>query len=431
MPFVNLLGPNTEDEAINRWVYARTAEKMGVVVDNTAVNDLLKFMTAGADPQKLITDVLGVVREMNEAELFNGVREQILALRLMQLGHQYDDWAGLSASPGERWNYFKRLHQQATIEVAVLSPKDYVKEVKDPPAEDLKKFFEEHKDAEASPESPTPGFRVPHKVNIEYLEADPESYDKLITEAEIRDELKKHPEKYARNKEEFEKQEKDERDARAKEEKEAAGKAAAENTEKKPAGETKKNESKPEEKGPAKTEQKPETKPETKSEPKADAKPDANTAPAPAKPAATAAKPAGTWPRRGPRRSASWHLLKTSRRRKTSAALPIATKTGAARRPNPEPRRETSLSTPRRRPMRRSPLKRKLQGTRRSPPAQSRPRRRRLQRRSPTTTNRRRPKPLRKRPRPRRNLPSRSRPRRSGCTTWCAAIWLKRCSKTI
>ncbi len=306
--FMRLLGPDTEDEAVNRWVYARTAESMGVVVDNTSVNDLFKVMTAGApDPQKLITAVVTADREMNEALLFNVMREQMLALRLMQLGHLYDDWAGWTASPGERWNYFKRLHQQAMIEVAVLAPKDYVKEVKDPSADELKKFFEEHKEVESSPESPAPGFRVPRKVNVQYLEADPERYESLITDAEIDAELKKHPEKYARNKEDFEKQEKEERDARAKQEKEEAAKA---NAEKKPATEPKMNETKPEAKEPAKGETKssaaPETKPDAKAdlkaEPKTETKPDAKLqatpevpkTPEPAKPSTTGTKPAGT-----------------------------------------------------------------------------------------------------------------------------------------
>ena len=112
--------------------------------------------------------------------------------------------------------------------MAVLSPKDYVKEVKDPSPEVLEKFFDENKQSEPSPDSSKPGFSVPRKVNIEYLEADPEKYESLVTEAEITKEYEKDPKKYARDKEDFEKQEKEEKDARDKEEKEDAAKAAAE-----------------------------------------------------------------------------------------------------------------------------------------------------------------------------------------------------------
>ena len=88
---IGLLGPDTEDEAIHRWVYARTAEAMGVVVDNKAVNDLLTLLTAGTpEPQKLITDVLRSDQRgmMNQDVLMRIMREQLLALRLTQLGHQ-------------------------------------------------------------------------------------------------------------------------------------------------------------------------------------------------------------------------------------------------------------------------------------------------------------------------------------------------------
>ena len=77
------------------------------------------MMFGVADVQNRIEDSLrrsGV----NQPQLFTIMREQLLAIRLMQLGHQYDDWAGNSATPGERWDFFKRFHQRASVEVAVL-----------------------------------------------------------------------------------------------------------------------------------------------------------------------------------------------------------------------------------------------------------------------------------------------------------------------
>ena len=109
--------------AVERWVYARTAESMGIAIDDKAVNDLLAQMTIGvSEPQKVIEGVLRSVHGgITQPQLFMIMREQLLAIRLMQLGHQYDDWAGNTATPGEKWDYFKRFHQRASVEVAVLS----------------------------------------------------------------------------------------------------------------------------------------------------------------------------------------------------------------------------------------------------------------------------------------------------------------------
>src|SRR5262249_14952222 len=49
-----LLGDDKDDTAIERWIYARTAESMGVAIDDKAVNDVLTQMTFGVpEPQKL------------------------------------------------------------------------------------------------------------------------------------------------------------------------------------------------------------------------------------------------------------------------------------------------------------------------------------------------------------------------------------------
>jgi hypothetical protein len=310
------IGPETEDVAIERWLYARTAESMGVVIDDKAVNDLLTQMLIGlsSDPQKLIMDVLRAVPgRMTQAQLMAIMREQLLAIRLMQLGHEYDDWASSTATLGERWDYFKRFHQKASAEVAVLSPSKYLndKSVKEPTTDELKQFFDKYKEVESSPESPQPGFRVPRKANIEYLEAYPENYESQVTEADITKEYEKDPKKYARDKEEFEKQEKEERDAREKEDKDAAAAKAA--AEKKPGTDSKTKEPTPPAKPESNAKTGPAAKPEAKSDTTSKATPAASPQPkpaagsdtkpapaptagtaAPAKPASTGAKPSGS-----------------------------------------------------------------------------------------------------------------------------------------
>ena len=274
---MRLLGNDSEEAAIDSWVYARTAESMGIIVDETTVKDFLTALTTGSpEPQKAIDAALGKgERAMSPDQLVSILKKQLLGLRLRHLGHQFDPWAAKTATPGERWDYFKRLKEKATVEVALLLPQDFVKDVKDPSEDTLKDFFEKHKAAESSPESPKPGFRVPRKVKLEYLEADPEKYETQVSEAEITQEYEKDPKKYARDKEDFEKEEKQEREARAKEEKEAAGKSTPE---KKSETEVKKNETKPEAKPEAKPQAKPETKPETKPAAKPETKPETTPA---------------------------------------------------------------------------------------------------------------------------------------------------------
>ena len=217
---LGLLGPETEDAAIDHWVYARAAESIGVVVDEKSVSDLLSGLLIGVDkPQNVLDNAIHYSSQgMSAGVLRRILKEQLLALRFMQLGHQYDDWAGFSASPAERWEYFKRLHQEATIEVALLTPGDFVKAVKEPTDKEVEDFFNRYKNVEATADSPQPGFRVPRRVSIDYLEMDEDKIRDEITDAEIKQEYDKDPKIYARDKEEFDKEEKQEKEARDKEE---------------------------------------------------------------------------------------------------------------------------------------------------------------------------------------------------------------------
>ena len=84
--FLNLLGPDTDEAAIDRWVYARTAELMGVVVDDRSVGEILSLIMLGEqDPQRFLENALrNFGPGMNPAVLVEVMRQQLLALRLMQ-----------------------------------------------------------------------------------------------------------------------------------------------------------------------------------------------------------------------------------------------------------------------------------------------------------------------------------------------------------
>ena len=282
---LGLVGPDTENAAIDHWIYARAAESNGVVVDDKSVTDLLSALLLGVpEPTKLLDNAIHYSSQGISAGVLRTIlKEQLLALRFMQLGHEYDDWAGFSATPAERREYFKRLHQEATIEVALLTPQDFVKAVKDPTDKTLEKFFNQNKNVEASVDSPQPGFRVPCRVSVDYLEMDEDKIRDEIADAEIKQEYEKDPKIYARDKEEFEKEEKQEKEARDKEVKGAVRKTTPES--KTPAQKV------PAEKAPADA-NKNQTKPLTNPPAAKGTKPAAT--PEPAKPASSAAKPTGS-----------------------------------------------------------------------------------------------------------------------------------------
>ena len=275
-----------DQDVVDKWLFAREAQAMGITVNDKTLNDFLNWLTAQSLGREKIVDVLKNIRQGVSETLFLSIlREELLALRYRELFHQLqqaDVWNGATATPDERWTTFKQINEQATIEIALFKIRDFLKQVPAPSEEALQKYFDDHKKAYASPYSPEPGFHVPREVNLQYLEADEEKFRAQVTEAEITQRLEKDP--HTSDLARFEEQEKTDREME-----EAAAKATAE----------KKPEKKPESGKTPDAEKKPDAgkKPESGKAPDVEKKPEAEKKPETPKTVPAESKPApGTKP---------------------------------------------------------------------------------------------------------------------------------------
>lgn len=197
------MGPATEQSSVEKWLFAREAERLGIVVDDDSINTFLKDLTDNRVSSQKINDILRQPKSaLTEHQLFAMLREELLALRLRELFHQLSpnpnqpSFLSLSIPPGQRWDYFKRLNQRAKVEVAALPVANYVGSVKDPDDATLKKFFEQCKEVVARSDSPDPGFRQPRKIDVQYLKADRDKFLAAVTDAEIQQQYEKNKEAY-------------------------------------------------------------------------------------------------------------------------------------------------------------------------------------------------------------------------------------------
>lgn len=213
-----VIGPAAEQPVIEKWLFAKTAAEMGVAVDEKAIADFLDGLTekrlTGAQIQQILQG-LGKRGGMSEPQLFAILQDELLALRLRELFNETNppnqlNWYSRTVPPGQRWDYFKRLNQFASIEAAVVPVDQYLNSKEMEPASDeqLKKFFEENKERVALPESPEPGFRQPRRASLQYLKAEESKFLAAVSEAEVKEQYEKDKERYDKIDEEFNKQSK-------------------------------------------------------------------------------------------------------------------------------------------------------------------------------------------------------------------------------
>ncbi|MGH7134952.1 MAG: SurA N-terminal domain-containing protein [Pirellulales bacterium] len=118
--FESTLGPATEEAVVETWVLDERARQMGLIVSDDAVNKFLKELTQDKVKPEVFRDIakqLGI----GQPQLFDALRAELMALRLreMALGRP-------QTTPAQRWDYYRRQKQRATVEVAAVPVEDFI-----------------------------------------------------------------------------------------------------------------------------------------------------------------------------------------------------------------------------------------------------------------------------------------------------------------
>lgn len=172
------VGPVTEESVVETWLLGLRAREMGLTVSNAVINQFISDLTEKRVPAQEIKRLLKGL-QLSQTSLFEIARNELSALRLRQLltvtmvpKMPFWDQDVFGMTPAQRWDYFCRLRRVASVEAVPIAAAQYVDEVPDPPQGELKSFFEQYKTRRPDPNSPEPGFREPHTIDVEYFKAD-------------------------------------------------------------------------------------------------------------------------------------------------------------------------------------------------------------------------------------------------------------------
>jgi SurA-like N-terminal domain len=186
-----LMGDTSEETVVGEWLMAQKAKSEGMQIDDAMVSETLRSLTGGQLSNAQLTELLKKSR-LSEDMLFDTLKEFLLARQ--QLGLFQSALGGFNPSqvtltPGQKWDYFQRLNRKVDAEVIPIDVAAFVEEVKDPGDKVLEAYFDEYKNQYANPNRATPGFRLPPRIDVEYIKADVEKLGRLdldaVTDVEI------------------------------------------------------------------------------------------------------------------------------------------------------------------------------------------------------------------------------------------------------
>lgn len=180
--------PESEELIVRSLVLARRGRELGLVISDDMVNQFLQQVTFNrvrpADLERIVASYrLPGGQRVSSQQIFDALREELLSIRVILLflnglGIADEPYLQSLDTPAERWDYFRRLERQATVQVLPVPVAEFTEDVGKPSEEQLQDLFEKYKQEFPSPESPEPGFRQPYRAKFQYFRAD---VDELTT----------------------------------------------------------------------------------------------------------------------------------------------------------------------------------------------------------------------------------------------------------
>jgi hypothetical protein len=197
-----LIGPETSQQFVERSVsrvriFAEQAAKIGMTVDDEQIRQYLDALgrdhVSRARMRELLSQIQVGRGGASIRYVFDALREELLA----------DYYVGsfqfalASVMPQERWNEWRKVNDRIVIEAAPFPAANFLEKAPEPTPEELTAYYDLYKESEPLPRvfyntelpSPTPGFKIPRKIELQYVRADfNQMLEKIkaeITEEEI------------------------------------------------------------------------------------------------------------------------------------------------------------------------------------------------------------------------------------------------------
>jgi hypothetical protein len=197
-----LIGPETpqqgvEDSVVKNKLFAEVASDAGMKVSDETLlqylDDLGRRNVSRAQMRSMLN------RQQNRVSIdyvIDALREEMLARNYLNS----NAFAFSTVTPEQRWKDWLRVNDRVVVEAAAVPAENYLADVKEPTEAELVAFFDKYKDREATPDfagavelpSAIPGFKVPRKIDLQFIEA---KYDDFLKTAEAKvtdDEITKY-----------------------------------------------------------------------------------------------------------------------------------------------------------------------------------------------------------------------------------------------
>lgn len=171
---------------VDALILEHEADKLHMPADPELARRWLSRNTMEQMDTRLFEAILSPFRSQNQVtgeQMLDALASQIRLLEVSRLpGHA-------EVTPLDVYQAYRDRYERVSTFAVRVPVAEFVSQVREPTTSELTAFYSKYKDALPSPTSPTPGFKIPRQVHVEYVMADGAAIAKAIREKLTEEEI--------------------------------------------------------------------------------------------------------------------------------------------------------------------------------------------------------------------------------------------------
>lgn len=189
-------GETTTPALVDAYILQHEADKLGMPDDPELARNWLRGLTAGQMDRRLFDLLAAPYRHQNITgdQVLKALTSQVRVAYVQDLPGQPE------VTPLDIYQAYRDRYERISADAVRIPVSDFLSQVPAPGEEELRAFYDRYKQELPDPAKPTPGFKVPRRIQVEYVFTDAE---KLANEIRARLSEKEIAEYYASRKTEF------------------------------------------------------------------------------------------------------------------------------------------------------------------------------------------------------------------------------------
>jgi len=169
--------PTMQQDLVLAHILRLEADKMGIVVSNSAVEDFISQITQNRLSSDQFNEIIHDM-QISAKDLFDALRDELRAQIAFRM-----QAPSIPQTPAEYWKFYQQLNVEQRLGLAAVPVDAFIDQVPNPDDSKLQAFFNQHKNRlMGQPPEYEIGFKQPRRVRLQHLSTSYLAAEKLVPE---------------------------------------------------------------------------------------------------------------------------------------------------------------------------------------------------------------------------------------------------------